>query len=210
MQLKPFNPYAEVRVTENRLPHWQQDGAVYFVTFRLGDSLPADLLRPWEAEKAAWVSKNPKPWSAGVEAEYHERFSSCIERWLDDSHGECLMREPAVAKLIGDALAFFEGVRVHQIAWAVMPNHVHTLFVPRPPWDLEKLLHSWKSFTSHELNKRLGREGSRWQVDYFDRIIRDSKHFGNVVRYIRRNPTKARLREGEYLLWESELAKGIE
>ena len=210
MVLKAFNPYAAVRVTENRLPHWQQEGGVYFVTFRLGDSLPAHLLRKWEAERTAWVSRHPKPWSPEVEAEYHERFSSCIERWLDDSHGECLMREPAMAQLVGDALAFFEGERGHQIAWVVMPNHVHALFTPRPPWTLEKLLQSWKSFTAHEMNKRLRREGSRWQEDYFDRLIRDMKHFGNVVRYIRRNPTKARLREGEYLLWESELAKSVE
>jgi hypothetical protein len=32
-----FNPHAEIRHTENRLPHWQQTGAVYFVTFRLAD-----------------------------------------------------------------------------------------------------------------------------------------------------------------------------
>src|SRR5207244_227864 len=36
-ELRFFNPYAAIRLTENRLPHWQQEGAVYFVTFRLGD-----------------------------------------------------------------------------------------------------------------------------------------------------------------------------
>jgi hypothetical protein len=39
--LRFFNPYAEIRHTENRLPHWQQEGAVYFVTFRLADSIPS-------------------------------------------------------------------------------------------------------------------------------------------------------------------------
>jgi hypothetical protein len=37
-ELHFFNPYADIRHTEIRLPHWQQSGAVYFVTFRLADS----------------------------------------------------------------------------------------------------------------------------------------------------------------------------
>lgn len=41
-----------------------------------------------------------------------------------------------------------------------------------------------------------------WQPDYFDRLIRNGEHFDAVMSYIRRNPTMARLREGEYLYWE--------
>ena len=48
-----------------------------------------------------------------------------------------------------------------------------------------------------------------WQRDYFDRLVRDEKHFANCVRYIRRNPEKAQLSKGEFILWESELAKGV-
>jgi putative transposase len=48
------------------------------------------------------------------------------------------------------------------------------------------------------------------QRDYFDRLVRDEKHFANCVRYIRRNPAKARLHSGEYILCESELARNIE
>jgi len=33
---------------------------------------------------------------------------------------------------------------------------------------------------------------------------------GRVVRYIRNNPTKAKLRAEEYTLWESERAKAAE
>jgi len=36
------------------------------------------------------------------------------------------------------------------------------------------------------------------------------KHFANCVRYIRRNPAKARLHNGEFILYESELARSIE
>jgi hypothetical protein len=39
-----FNPWSEVQHSQNRLPHWQQLGATYFVTWRLADSLPKALL----------------------------------------------------------------------------------------------------------------------------------------------------------------------
>ncbi len=89
-----------------------------------------------------------------------------------------------------------------------MPNHAHALFSLAPGCTLEKVLHSWKSYTSHEFAKRPGGLPQPfWQEDYFDRLVRDSRHFANCVRYIRRNPVKARLREGEFLLYEGEMAK---
>lgn len=47
------------------------------------------------------------------------------------------------------------------------------------------------------------------QHDYFDRLIRDGDHLRNVIRYIRRNPTKAHLKEDEFTLWASELARAV-
>jgi len=108
-----------------------------------------------------------------------------------------------------EALSHFEGVRVVMISAVIMPNHVHGLFVQNPEWPLEKLIRSWKGFTARRINALLGRSGSLWQRDYFDRLVRDDKHFANYVRYIRRNPEKARLGEGEFLLWESEIARAI-
>ena len=90
-----------------------------------------------------------------------------------------------------------------------MPNHVHILFVQNPGWLLEKLIGGWKGFTGYKINKLRNRSGSLWQADYFDRLVRDDQHFANCVRYIRRNPIKAGLREGEFILWEGEIAKGV-
>jgi putative transposase len=95
------------------------------------------------------------------------------------------------------------------ISFVVMPNHLHSLFVQNLEWPLEKLIHSWKRFTAREINKLLERSGSIWQRDYFDRLVRDERHFANCVRYIRRNPEKARRSADQYLLYESEIARGI-
>ena len=62
---------------------------------------------------------------------------------------------------------------------------------------MEKLIQAWKSHTARVLGR-----GPIWQRDYFDTMIRNSDHFANVLRYIRRNPVKARLREESFTLWE--------
>lgn len=209
-ELRFFNPYADIHFTANRLPHWQQEGAVYFVTFRLADAVPHRLRTQWESEREAWLRIHPLPWSAEVECEYHTRFSGVIERWLDAGHGSCILRRHDCAEIVAEALRHFDGDRLAVISSVVMPNHVHALFAQNASCPLEKLLRSWKSFTSRKINSLLGRDGSLWQRDYFDRLVRDQKHLENCVRYIRRNPAKAHLHYGEYILYESELARSIE
>jgi REP element-mobilizing transposase RayT len=91
-----------------------------------------------------------------------------------------------------------------------MPNHVQAVFVLNPVWSLEKIILSWKGFTARKINPLVGRTGSFWQRDYFDRLVRDAKHLANCVRYVRHNPEKGRLRKAEFILYESEFARSIE
>ena len=107
-------------------------------------------------------------------------------------------------------MKFFDGQHYEMLSYVVMPNHVHGLFVLHPDWFLEKVLFTWKRRTAGVINETLGVEGQFWQHDYFDRLIRDGDHLRNVIRYIRRNPRKAHLKDGEFTLWESELAQAIE
>ena len=208
-ELQFFNPFADIRHTENRLPHWQQKGVVYFITFRLGDAVPIRLRNEWQNEREAWLRIHGEPWTREIEREYHRRFSGAIERWLDAGHGSCLLRRSDCAQIVAETLRHFEGERVVMVSFVVMPNHVHALFVQNPDWALEKLLQSWKRFVTRQINRLLERSGSFWQRDYFDRMVRDENHFMNCVRYIRRNPEKASLRMNEFILWESELAREI-
>jgi len=78
-------------------------------------------------------------------------------------------------------------------AWVVMPNHVHALFTPEPGWTLSAILHSWKSYSAHAANRMLGQQGRFWHADYFDRFVRDARHYEAVRGYIERNPVKAKL-----------------
>ena len=177
------------------------------MTYHLGDSLPAVLLKKWELERADWLKLNPKPWSEEQVQEYHRTFSGQKEKWLDQGHGSCVLRSPAVAAIAGRVLANFDGARYRHHSWIVMPNHVHALFSLRPGFFLEDTLRDWKGVSARYINQQLGTRGQLWQKDYFDRIVRDLRHFANCARYIRRNPCKSKLRPGEYLLYErSEIA----
>ena len=200
--LRFLDSAADIRTTENRLPHWEQDGRTYFVTFRTGDSIPAELARAFQGELDIWLGAHPKPWSEKIAREYWERFGSRLEKWLDEGHGACVLRNAEIARIVGSALQFHEGKRCAQSAWVVMPNHIHTLFSLTESEELSRLLHSWKSFTASEINRRTGQSGTFWQKDYFDRLIRNAKHFWACARYIRKNPAK--LRPGTFLHWEAE------
>ena len=208
--MKFFNPYAEVRITRNRLPHWEQPGAPFFVTFRLADSIPAERLRELEWERRAWQELHPPPLSVEAEAESHRRFSTRVDQWMDEGFGRCVLRDPALRHHVERAFQFGQGDRYDLLSWVIMPNHVHALFVLHADWKLRDVLHGWKLHSARQINQALGERGQLWQHDYFDRLIRDGDHLRNVIRYIRRNPMKARLREGEFTLWESDLAKAVE
>ena len=190
----------EIHRHGGKLPHWQQGEVMQFVTFRLGDAMPAAKLRQWKEERGIWLSHHPQPWTPEQEKEYHCRFTRKLESWLDEGAGSCIFSDPANRIALEEVLMCFQGERVEHHSWVIMPNHVHLLFTPLAP--LEKLMQAWKGTCARRIGK-----GGIWQENYRDTMIRDSKHFANAVRYIRRNPLK--LRPGTFTLWESERAKAI-
>ena len=56
-------------------------------------------------------------------------------------------------------------------------------------------MHSLKSFTAKEANRLIGRKGDFWQVDYYDRYIRNERHYYRAIEYIEMNPVNAGLCE---------------
>ncbi len=177
------SPAAQWR-SRGYLPHFEGGSIPQFVTFRLADSLPSELLEQWRAEL----------WSLPEESARVERRRR-VEQWLDQGAGQAWLADGRVASLVEQALLRFDDQRYQLHAWVVMPNRVHVLFTPREGWSLSALIHSWKSFTSKQANGILRRRGQFWQEEYFDRYIRDQQHFQHAVQYIESNPVKAGLCE---------------
>ena len=184
----PFDPEAPAAIHTRNLPHWEQPGRTYFVTFRLADSLPQQKLQQWEAEREAWLRQHPPPHSEELRRDFHERFPARLEQWLDGGYGECLLRRREVADAVEQALRHFDGQRYKLGDFVIMPNHVHALVTPVDEWSLEQIVHSWKSYTAHEINRQLGRSGAVWQTEYFDHIVRNEEALGRFEEYIHQNP----------------------
>ena len=189
--------------TRTYLPHWDQRQSLQFITWNLGDALPLPKRKQVQREREQWHRFHPKPWNAEEEAEYRELFIIRWEKWLDAGCGCCLLRNPRASKIVSEALLFFHEDRIEMHSFVIMPNHVHLLVQLKGEQTLAKLLQSWKGFTSHELN-RLGLfDGPLWMKDYWDRMIRGPIHYGRVWRYIARNPVKAGLKDGQFVLWQN-------
>jgi hypothetical protein len=105
---RPMDPHGELHRRRRNLPHWEQEGATYFVTFRLADAVPQDLLRKWREELEVWLKFHPEPWDAATKLDYQKRFQDNRERWLDQGHGECLLKNEEVSAIVIDSLRHFD------------------------------------------------------------------------------------------------------
>ncbi|WP_428356115.1 transposase [Methyloprofundus sp.] len=74
------------------------------------------------------------------------------------------------------------------VAFAIMPNHVHLLLKPYD--SLPVLMQKMKGGSAKMINEMMGRSGVFWAKDYYDKAIRDERHFTVVYRYIKHNPVK--------------------
>lgn len=191
--------------TRGYLPHVKREGARYFATFRLADSLPKELLLKIQAERAKRLRRYhqeqaaarkpgvPAPPTVGLENLERDYFRQ-VEQYMDSGTGECWLRKPDIADLVANAIRFFESERYLLQSWVVMPNHVHVVLWPMPNHTLSSIVQSWKRFTARQANKILNRSGQAfWQPESFDHWIRNDAEHARCCRYVVCNPVKARL-----------------
>jgi len=94
------------------LPHRDAPELVQMVTFRLADSLPAEVMEELRRDPC-------------VQSDAHRRERA--EAYLDAGHGACHLRNPDVARMVENALLRHDSERYRLLAWSIMPNHVHVL-----------------------------------------------------------------------------------
>ena len=84
------------------------------------------------------------------------------------------------------------------LAFVVMPDHLHWLFVLKRG-DLAEVVGAVKSVSAHRLGRRL------WQPGYYDHGVRTEEDLRALARYIVANPLRAGLVEhlGDYPHWDA-------
>lgn len=135
----------EFRVHQRNLPHWEDPGNVYFITFRTA--------------------------------------------------GEHLLPESA-KDIVLSSIQYHAGSLYRLYACVVMTTHVHLILQPLEVsqdiyYSLAKIMHSIKSYSSKRIQKPCKNQGSFWQAEYYDRIIRNDDDLIEKMEYIVNNPVKA-------------------
>jgi len=129
----------------------------------------------------------------------HYQLSSGYYFITFSTHDRFLL-QPSQKDCVFNAVCFLDGKKYELYAAAVLNDHVH--MVINPFESLPKIMHSIKSFTAHEINKILEREGKVWQNESYDRFLRNDDEFLEKLNYIANNPIKANLaRQYEDYKW---------
>ena len=190
----PADPSFRIR-SRGRIPHWELDNGLYFITFHLADGLPREAVQRLNEMRTFFRSLYGETMTDEQATELERAIFRETDRWLDRNLGACYLSDHRAAEIVRETLHFWDGDRYRLLSWTIMPNHVHAVFQLWRGHDLSRVMHSWKSYTGSEINKVVDRHGTLWQREYFDRLIRNPREFENVTRYVLDNPRKAGLRE---------------
>ena len=126
------------------LPHVKRENTSYFVTFRLADSLPKEVLLTFEREYAEAMRRLSTNIDHASVEDPRRELRRKVERYLDRGVGECYLRRPEVADMFAEALHHSHGKQYILDDWVVMPNHVHFVLWPMPNFTLTEILRSRK------------------------------------------------------------------
>lgn len=166
------------------LPHIQPKDSIFFITFRLFGSLPADVVSALKEE-----------------FESEKRSTSVIMKKYSESPK--YLSIPEIAQIVADSIDFGNGKRYNTVCFCIMPNHVHLVldvngytvepYLKRPSYVLSRIMESLKRHSARKSNIVLGRVGHFWQKESYDHVVRNGNELNNIIRYIIDNPVNAGL-----------------
>lgn len=193
------------------LPHFQQPGQAYFVTWCLHDAVPAKALERYSLmlknakSEIEIANSNDLDEKTIVELKIkHNNIRKQYMKALDDllhiqkEFSTDLSKDENRLVLI-ETLRFWEGKRLENYAFCIMPNHIHWVFRTfekdenAKPVYLQEILQSVKRYSANKLNKIAGKIGTVWQSESYDTTVRDNIHLYNAIEYTCNNPVTAGL-----------------
>jgi putative transposase len=203
-------------ITRRNLPHWYVPGAMHFVTFRLAETLPREVIDNLNHRKEDLLRRRPSGDDSACEhrLRVHKQVFAAYDSYLDNHRDIVWLSDPRIAALVRHSLYHLHDEKYALLAFTIMPNHVHLLILPHetesswydaedyeigesadPKGPLASIMHSLKSYTAHEANKILRRNGTFWQHESYDHWVRDEDELERIVDYINGNPVKVGLAE---------------
>ena len=169
---------------KRNLPHLYFSDGMYFITYRLVNTIPLKMLSIIHSELK--IIDNKK----------YERIIKKYDSVLDSGeYGKNYLRIKEVAEICKTTLHYPDGKDYKLICYTIMPNHIHMVFELLPSnKGISKIMQSIKRISAKRANMLfLKREGVFWQDESFDRWIRDDKELYFVIKYVLLNPVNAGL-----------------
>jgi putative transposase len=209
--LQVNNLYAMVKKEfyRNTLPHFQQPGQAYFITWNLKDAVPpkallryANQVREIKSQISCCKKSNAEKIIIDkLVHQYHDarrKYFLAYDNLLHASKSPIIdLSKKAYTNILREAIHFWEGRKISSFAFAVMPNHVHWVLETlkknenENPVYLQDIMQSVKRYSATEINKLEKRKGALWQTECFDTTLRNDVHLHNSIEYTLRNPVKA-------------------
>jgi putative transposase len=188
------------------LPHFQQPGQAYFVTWNLKDAVPPKAFIRYTQELEMLKSQiefhkkqnSENSVISHLLQEYiltREKYLKAYNDLLDANRNPTVnLSKPANTEILINTLQYWEGKKLKNQAFTIMPNHVHWVLELLEKDEeensvfLQDVLQSVKRFSANRINKAENRQGNLWQKESFETTIRDDRHFINAIRYTLNNP----------------------
>lgn len=97
-----------------------------------------------------------------------------------------------------------EKMPMRHLAYCLMPNHFHLVVRPEADGDLGRWMQWLLTTHVRRHHRRYGTSGHVWQGRFKSFVIQDDEHLLTALRYVERNPLRARLVErAEDWSWSS-------
>jgi len=193
----------DIRYRRN-LPHIHPEGVPLFITFRLADSIPMEILAKLKAQREHELNSKPNRTPSeryNIEKRYFGRYDA----WLDRcASGPRWLENENLATIVSNKIRDMDKNRYDLYAYCIMPNHGHILIEPRAVdpakhkgksanYPVTETLRLLKGSAARACNLLLGRNGSFWRHESYDHYVRDEHELERIIKYILNNPVKAGL-----------------
>ena len=107
---------------------------------------------------------------------------------------------------LGWLTEYTEKHEVDILAYCLMTNHIHLVAVPKTEDGLQQILKPLHMRYAQRINRTRGWKGHLWQGRFFSSAL-DEAYLWAAIRYVERNPVRARMvRKAENYRWSSAAA----
>jgi REP element-mobilizing transposase RayT len=195
-----------------RLPHIYVAGASFFITFCLYNSLPSEVAKRLEEERTLIKKEfclrksrienfdiheqiELKAEQRKMHAIFFDRYDKALEHYAKK---EDILLNAEVAQIVADKMQDLDGKYYDLMAYCIMSNHVH-LLIDTQHYDISQkkqtvsyFMQLLKGGTAFQINKVIERNGTVWQKESYDHIVREGEE-ERILQYILNNPVKANL-----------------